>query len=969
MKREPPSLKEIARHSPLSLKQLEEIEARITARGNFTSERIRKEIAWFCLELGIADYYFKYTPLQEIAQHIESLRATRIISENSGGRPISTEFISEHGESGTYMVEDDYEQIRSLKERIESQYPAFRLQSYRCRGYPLRFYVAARPHFDPRFGEEPGVFRRAASREFLQNSPRATIERYRKFWQRMLGSDIPRITFSQLPKSGETRIMVGMGQDAARGFVVNYTFILKKHEAHINREYVEPFADGTVIFSFYLDRLRDRLELDRLFQDISMAAMISTGPLSELFYSGDFSAEEKMYAAAAVAFAHQFLTSYTEEYVALSRALEGKPELLGTLALFKTHLAKDTYHEDRVVRTVLEHREIVRDLFHDFFHRFFPRRELVAGKNQHLARAKKKMEETVSSEISVHILEALILFNGAILKTNFFTREKVCLAFRLDPAFLNPVDYPKRPYGIFFLVGKGFRGFHVRFREIARGGIRLVCSPTQADYDLNSDFIFDENYNLALTQQRKNKDIPEGGAKGTILPTLEYAAAGGRIFRHYIDGLLDLLLLPHLEIVDYHGKEEILFLGPDEGTAELMDWAAEHARSRGYRWWRSFTTGKGPRLGGIPHDTYGMTTQGVHRYVVEILAALGLKEEKVTKFQTGGPDGDLGSNEILVSRDRTVAVVDGSGVAYDPAGLDRRELRRLAKRRSAIAVFRREKLSPGGFLVKVGDRDLRLPDGTLVANGTDFRNRFHFYPALQADLFVPCGGRPRAITINNWREFLDEKGRPRAGIIVEGANLFITQEARLRLEENGAILFKDASANKGGVTSSSLEVLAALALTDGEYERLMAVPKGGKEPDFRKKFVAEIIAIIRRNASAEFRVLWEEHRVSGLPLSVLSDRLSGKINRVTDQVAGSRLFEDRGLREEVIRRHCPPSLVRKVGLEKVLQRVPPNYLRAIFASFFASSYVYERGLGADELDFLAYVEELGSRGGGGAVSS
>jgi hypothetical protein len=38
-------------------------------------------------------------------------------------------------------------------------------------------------------------------------------------------------------------------------------------------------------------------------------------------------------------------------------------------------------------------------------------------------------------------------------------------------------------------------------------------------------------------------------------------------------------------------------------------------------------------------------------------------------------------------------------------------------------------------------------------------------------------------------------------------------------------MFKDASANKGGVTSSSLEVLAALVLTDDEFRSHMAVPK------------------------------------------------------------------------------------------------------------------------------------------------
>lgn len=959
------SLQEIARKSPLSLNQLKTIEAWVIAQGNFTDDRVRREIAWFCLELGIADYYFKYTSLEDIGRQIESLLATKIIMENSGGQPVATEFIIEHGESGTYMVEDNYGPIRSLKARIESHYPVYRLQSYRCQGYPLRFYVAAHPHFDPRAEDDDQDFILNASREFLQQSPRATIDRYRRLWTRMRDSVIPRISFSQLPKSNETRIMVGMGRDAARGFFVNYTFILKKHCAHINREYVEPFADGKVIFSFYLDRLQDRLELDHFFQDITMAALISPGPLSELFYSGEFSAEEEMYATAATAFAHQFLTSYTEEYStltgALTGALTGNPELLGTLDLLKTRLAKDTYHEERVIRTVMDHQEIVRELFHDFFYRFFPGRELITGPNRHLEEAKKKIEEKVSSEIERHILEAMILFNGSVLKTNFFTREKVCLAFRLSPDFLNPVDYPEKPYGVFFLIGKGFRGFHIRFREIGRGGIRLVCSPTKADYDLNSDFIFDENYNLALTQQKKNKDIPEGGAKGAILPALEYSGAGDRIFRHYIDGLLDLLLLPNREIVDYHGKEEILFLGPDEGTAELMDWAARYARSRGYRWWRSFATGKGPQLGGIPHDTYGMTTQSIHQYVIGSLRALGRKEEKITKFQTGGPDGDLGSNEILISRDRTVAVVDGSGVAYDPEGLDRRELRLLARRRDSIAAFRREKLSKRGFLVKVEDRDIRLPDGTVVANGTEFRNRFHFYPGLSVDLFIPCGGRPRAINIDNWRDFLDEQGRPRAEIIVEGANLFITQEARLRLEENGVILFKDATANKGGVTSSSFEVLAALALSDEEYGELMAVSPEGEEPEFRKQYISEILEIIRRNAAAEFELLWQEHQDSGTPLATLSDRLSDKINRVTDQVALSELFEDPALRETVILHHCPPSLVKRLSLKKILSRVPDNYLRAVFASFLASSYVYQRGLNADELDFYAYVVNLGKR--------
>jgi NAD-specific glutamate dehydrogenase len=46
-------------------------------------------------------------------------------------------------------------------------------------------------------------------------------------------------------------------------------------------------------------------------------------------------------------------------------------------------------------------------------------------------------------------------------------------------------------------------------------------------------FRFDENYGLAFTQSLKNKDIPEGGAKGTILPSM--GADPRRCFEKYVD--------------------------------------------------------------------------------------------------------------------------------------------------------------------------------------------------------------------------------------------------------------------------------------------------------------------------------------------------------------------------------------------------------------------------------------------------
>lgn len=85
--------------------------------------------------------------------------------------------------------------------------------------------------------------------------------------------------------------------------------------------------------------------------------------------------------------------------------------------------------------------------------------------------------------------------------------------------------------------------------------------------------------------------------------------------------------------------------------------------------------------------------------------------------------------------------------------------------------------------------------GEIVLDGTDFRNGAHF--RFKADMLVPCGGRPEAVNISNVAALCDTEGKPHFKYIVEGANLFITQQARLHLEKRRVILFKDSSANKG----------------------------------------------------------------------------------------------------------------------------------------------------------------------------
>lgn len=189
-------------------------------------------------------------------------------------------------------------------------------------------------------------------------------------------------------------------------------------------------------------------------------------------------------------------------------------------------------------------------------------------------------KRSLTSELDTQVFNSVYMFNRKVLKTNFFKNVKIALSFRMNPTFLSkegmcvlvsvyiavplPVyspilpgcafaEYPETPFGLFFVIGSEFRGFHVRFRDVARGGIRIVKSPNLQAYASNVNSMFEENYNLALTQQRKNKDIPEGGSKGVILLNLAHQDKVHVAFHKYVDAVMDVIL-PNEEVVDKLGK-------------------------------------------------------------------------------------------------------------------------------------------------------------------------------------------------------------------------------------------------------------------------------------------------------------------------------------------------------------------------------------------------------------------------------
>lgn len=529
------------------------------------------------------------------------------------------------------------------------------------------------------------------------------------------------------------------------------------------------------------------------------------------------------------------------------------------------------------------------------------------------------------------LLAELMGTTTAIRGHNLDRPGRYGLMLDLDPAWLCGPEHTTQPHAVVFGRGIHYRGFHIRFRSIARGGLRAVLPAVHDQHTHETERLFDEVYGLAWAQELKNKDIPEGGAKGVVLVapqgSVDMAVKG------FVDGLLDLATgrVPHL-----------LYLGPDERiTVPLITWIAHRAAARGYPQPLAFISSK-PGAG-INHKTYGVTSEGVAVFVEEALRARGHNPDTTpfTVKLTGGPDGDVAGNLIRIlhrdhgDRVRFVGIADGSGCAEDPACLDIHELLRLVGAELPIAAFDPSCLKPQGRVTP-----LSAPDGPHLRDTLCFR--------VPADVFVPAGGRPRTMNDDNWRTFLDASQRPTSGVVVEGANLFLTPEARTGLSRAGATVFKDSSANKCGVICSSYEIAACMLLDEPGF---LAI---------KTAYVADVVQRLRALARAEARVLLQAaSRLPSVPLPELSVRLSQVILKTTDAIASALVHHpahDRTQLTALVLGHLPQALVDHLG-PSLVDDLPDAYVSQTIACVAATRMAYREGLvwleGRDDAELAA----------------
>ena len=695
----------------------------------------------------------------------------------------------------------------------------------------------------------------------------------------------------------------------------------------------------------------------------------------------------------------QILASVSEVYreFVLPRVMTGDEASLvdAFIGFCHTNLAHNQPHRftlEDVGRAYLSHPDIALKLTHLFELRFDPEvPDRGPAYEAALSAVTREIEEYNTGhrqldEFRRSIFRTALSFIRRTLKTNFFVREKHALAFRLDPAYLSDLGPeftsdlpPGRPFRITYFHGRSGLGYHIGFSDIARGGWRTIFTRTRDDYVTVANTLFRENYVLAHTQHLKNKDIYEGGSKMVaVIDTRDLDTREQMVQRLYklqyafINAFLDLFVTEggkakDPRVVDYYGEDEPIELGPDENMHDAMiETIARLSVRRGYLLGPGIISSK--RVG-INHKEYGVTSTGVVKFAEVAMRETGtdiLTEPFSVKF-TGGPNGDVAGNamRILLAKCPKVAVrliVDGTGALCDPAGLDRAELARIVLSGDADA-FRPERLHPGGFLLYRNERRTeglrqlykrvdRTEGGVALSWVTvdEFHKEFDgLVFTVPADLFLPAGGRPETVDGTNWQRFLGPDGSPTARVIVEGANSFLTPEARTRLQERGVVILRDASANKCGVISSSYEIIGNLLMTEKEFLA------------HKEEYVRDVLAILEKRAGDEAELIFRRKREDpSLSYTGISDATSVEINEHY-----ARLFEFFQARPELpmkllyrraLLSHLPAFVRDHERYRRRISRFPVKYRSAILAVEIASTIVYRGGYGHDfEGDLRRYV--------------
>jgi glutamate dehydrogenase len=550
------------------------------------------------------------------------------------------------------------------------------------------------------------------------------------------------------------------------------------------------------------------------------------------------------------------------------------------------------------------------------------REDAIANCRDQLERSLAKVR-SIDDDRILRRLRSLVL---AVLRTNAFApAAEEALAFKIDSSAVPGLPAPV-PWREIWVYSPRVEGIHLRGGPVARGGLRWS--------DRRDDFRT-EILGLMKAQLVKNAVIVPTGAKGGFYPKQlppmsnrdAWLAEGTESYRIFIRSLLsitdnlinDKVVHPD-KVVIHDGDDPYFVVAADKGTASFSDVANAIALERNFWLGDAFASGGS---NGYDHKEMGITARGawisVQRHFIEM--GVDVQSDEVSVVGCGDMSGDVFGNGMLLSKSlKLIAAFDHRHVFIDPdpdpakSWAERKRLFDLP--RSSWDDYDRKLISKGGGVYPRSEKSIPLSADARKALGIEDKE---LDPAalINAVLKAPVdliwfGGIGTYLKASTQTQA--QVGDPsndslradanelRAKVIGEGANLAVTQAARIEFAERGGRINTDFIDNSAGVDCSDNEVNIKIPLNREMRDGKLTLDKRNSLLARMTDEVADIVLEDNRLQTLALSIA-EAGGATALPAHVRTIELleaSGRLDRKVEGLASSeellrRVQENRGL--------------------------------------------------------------------------
>lgn len=476
------------------------------------------------------------------------------------------------------------------------------------------------------------------------------------------------------------------------------------------------------------------------------------------------------------------------------------------------------------------------------------------------------------------------IFNliDATLRTNYYLEKEngeSFISLKIDSSKVKGMKQPV-PYREIYVHDVGMEGVHLRFGSVARGGLRWS--------DRNDDFRT-EVLGLVKTQQTKNVVIVPVGSKGGFVVKKQHAdrqamiAEAHKQYKKFIGGLLDItdnidksgqVVHPHIMIYDQ--ADPYLVVAADKGTATFSDLANEVSQK--YNFWLGDGFASGGSMG-YDHKKEGITARGAWECVKLHFKELGkdVDRDGITAAGIGDMSGDVFGNGMLLSQNvKLQAAFNHIHIFLDPnpdpkaSWEERKRLFELP--RSTWKDYAADLISAGGGVFDRSAKEIHLSTETKQMLGVeeDVLTGEEVIKAIlkmEVDLiwFGGIGTYIKATHQTNLEagDLSNETVRINASecnakVIGEGANLGMTQLARLEFNQRGGKINTDAIDNSAGVNMSDYEVNIKILLQKLLQEKVLNSVEERNRVLEHKPTIDMVSELVLKNNRAQHRLISQD---------------------------------------------------------------------------------------------------------------